>query len=97
MEYTKISRTMSEINEEVKKISQFTGESPLGLLTESTVFAFCDWLCGKTDIPLSSAVSLATFASKAIEQGVPFEDVGEFVGNKLECLLKEDMEKKLKN
>ncbi len=97
MAYTKIFRTMSEINEEVEKIHSYTGDTAIGLLTESTIYAFCDWLCGKTDLPLSSAVSLASFATKAMEKGVPLDDVAEFVGSKLDVLIKEDMEKKLKN
>ena len=90
LRYTHISRSMSEINEEVKRVC----EADCIGLTEATLICFCDWLCGLTDISLSQSVGLAKFAAESLQKGVPVEDVGEFVGQKLRNMVTEEMIKK---
>jgi hypothetical protein len=85
---------MSEINEEVAKISEAGLKDDLSsLLTENSVKAFCDWLCGLTDISLSSGMELAKFAVESMQKGVPEEDVNEFLGGKLKDMIIEDLKK----
>lgn len=90
LRYTHISRTMSEINEEVQRIK----EADITGIATATIMCFCEWLCGLTDIPVSSGINLAKFAAESLEKGVPVEDVGDFIGKKLKEMVLAEIAKR---
>jgi len=84
LKYLRISRTMSEINEEVEKINlQVEGINVADMIAATTVMTFCDWLCGLSDMTMSSLLALAKCGENALKKGVPPQDVNSFVLDKI--------------
>lgn len=90
--YKHISRTMSEINEEMEKVSSQV-ETIEDLEQVSLLRGFCSWLCGLTDVTVSEVLAIQKGGIEALKKGVPFEDVNDFFLGKLSKLFKDDWDK----
>lgn len=95
LRYKSIQRTMSEINEELDKVSEICKDAEIGGLVDSTVRMFCDWLCGLSNVKLSEGCVLSKFAIESILKGVPPEDIGEFIMRKLTEMISKDLKERL--
>jgi hypothetical protein len=82
LKYLHISRTMSEINEEMEKIN-LQVENDNDMIAFTTIITFCDWLCGVSDMTMSSLLALAKCGENALKKGVPPQDVNSFIIDKI--------------